>query len=132
KKGSATIPLDGTPEFGAFDETAGRIYCNIEDKSEVSVIDTLKHQVIATWPLSPGEEPSGIALDVAHHRLFATCKKLMVMLDTQSGRVIATLPIANGADGCVFDDATHLVFASCGEGLTTIAKEEEPDRLTLV
>jgi YVTN family beta-propeller protein len=128
----ATIPLDGNPEFGAADEAAGRIYCNIEDKSEVAVIDTAKHQVVGTWPLAPGQEPSGIALDAAHHRLFATCKKLMVMLDTESGKVMATLPIAAGADGCVFDDGSQLVFASCGEGLTTIAKEEGPDHLTLV
>ena len=44
------------------DETAGRVYCNIEDKSEVVVIDTAKHEVVAHWPLAPGEEPSGIAL----------------------------------------------------------------------
>jgi YVTN family beta-propeller protein len=131
-KVTATIPLDGTPEFGVSDDGAGRIYCNIEDKGEVAVIDTTKHQVITNWPLAPGEEPSGIALDAAHHRLFATCKKLMVMLDTESGKVMSTLPIGSGADGCVFDDSTQLVFASCGEGLTTIAKEETPDRLRLV
>ena len=56
----------------------------------------------------------------------------MVMLDTESGKVMATLPIGAGADGCAFDDATHLVFASCGEGLTIIAKQENRDRLTLV
>src|SRR5436305_6788120 len=70
---AATIPLDGNPEFAAVDENAGRIYCNIEDKSEVAVIDTTKHEVAANWPLAPGEEPSGIALDAAHHRLFSGC-----------------------------------------------------------
>ncbi|HEY4284874.1 MAG TPA: hypothetical protein VGM62_17560 [Chthoniobacterales bacterium] len=128
----ATIPLNGTPEFGVCDATANRIYCNIEDKSEVAVIDTTKHQVIANWPLAPGEEPSGIALDAAHHRLFSTCRKVMTMVDTDSGKVLATTPIGNGADGCAFDDTTHLVFASCGEGVTTIAKEEGSDQLTLV
>jgi YVTN family beta-propeller protein len=130
-KVTATIPLDGIPEFGVSDDGAGRIYCNIEDKSEVAVIDTTRHQVITNWSLAPGEEPTGIALDAAHHRLFATCKKLMVMVDTQSGKVVGTIPIGSGADGCVFDDSTQLVFASCGEGLTTIAKEEAPDRLSL-
>ena len=131
-KVTATIPLDGNPEFGVWDEAAGRIYCNIEDKNEVAVIDTAKHQVIATWPVAPGEEPSGIALDAAHHRLFATCTKLMVMLDTESGKVTGTLPIGAGADGCAFDNAMQLAFASCGEGVTTIAKEKRPDQLTLV
>jgi YVTN family beta-propeller protein len=128
----ATISLDGHPEFAVADDTAGRIYCNIEDKNEVAVIDTAKHQVIANWPIAPGEEPTGIALDTAHHRLFATCKKLMVMLDTESGKAVATLPIGNGADGCAFDDVTQLVFASCGEGVTIIAKVDGQNRLALV
>ena len=128
----ATIPLGGNPEFAVWDEGAGRIYCNIEDKNEVAVIDTANHNVLATWSLAPGEEPTGIAFDARRHHLFATCKKLLVMLDTQSGKVAATLPIANGADGCAFDDATQLVFASCGEGLTTVAKEGDAGQLTLI
>ena len=129
----ATIELGDSPEFAAVDEAAGRIYCNIEDKSEVAVIDTSKHQVIARWPLAPGEEPSGIALDARHHRLFAGChNKMMVMLDTESGRVISTVPIGAGVDGCAFDDSSQLAFASCGDGTTTIAKEEAPNKLTVV
>ncbi len=110
----ATIPLDGGPEFAVADPNAGRIYCNIEDKSEVAVIDTAKHEVIARWTLTPGEGPSGIALDAAHHRLFAGChNKMMVMLDTETGKVIASVPIGAGVDGCAFDKATQLAFASC-------------------
>src|SRR5438477_2286915 len=130
---SATISLGGSPEFAAVDEKAGRIYCNIEDRSEVAVIDSAKHQVVARWPIAPGEEPSGIALDAAHHRLFATChNKMMVMLDTETGKVVANVPIGAGVDGCAFDDASQLPFASRGDGTTTIAKEETPQKLTVV
>src|SRR6516164_4412486 len=130
---SATIPLGGTPEFAAVDEKAGRIYCNIEDKSEVAVIDAEKHEVVADWPLAPGEGPSGIALDAAHHRLFSGChNKMMTMLNTETGKVIGNVPIGAGVDGCAFDDAAQLAFASCGDGTTTIAKEETPDKLTVV
>ena len=129
----STIPLGGNPEFGAADSAAGRVYCNLEDKSEVAVIDTAKHEVVARWPLAPGEEPTGIALDAAHHRLFVVChNKMMAMLDTVTGRVIGTVPIGAGVDGAAFDDATLLAFASCGEGTTTIAKEETPENLTVV
>ena len=129
----ATISLGGSPEFGAVDSTAGRVYCNIEDKSEVEVIDTAKREVIARWPLEPGEEPTGISLDVAHHRLFATChNKMLAMVDTTTGKVLATVPIGAGVDGCAFDDATELVFASCGEGTTTIAKEETPEKMSIL
>jgi len=130
---SATIPLGGNPEFAAVDEVAGRVYCNIEDKSEVAVIDVDKHEVIAHWSLAPGEEPSGIALDARHHRLFSGChNKTMVMLDTESGKVVGSVPIGAGVDGCAFDDTTQLAFASCGDGTTTIVKEEAPNKLTVV
>ncbi len=129
----ATIPLGGGPEFAVADKIAGRVYCNIEDKSEVAVIDAAKHEVVARWSVAPGTEPSGIALDAAHHRLFATChNKLMAMLDTETGKVVATVPIGAGVDGCAFDDSTQLAFASCGDGTTTIAKEETPEKLTVV
>jgi YVTN family beta-propeller protein len=128
-----TIPLGGSPEFAAVDSAAGRVYCNLEDKSEVVVIDTAKHEVAARWPVSPGEEPSGIACDAAHHRLFVGChNKMMAMLDTDTGKLVATVPIGAGVDGCAFDDATQLAFASCGDGTTTIAKEEAPQKLTVV
>ena len=129
----ATIQLEGNPEFAAVDENAGRIYVNLEDKSEVAVIDAAKHAVVANWPLSPGEEPTGIALDPTHHRLFSAChNKMMVMVDTDTGKVITNVPICAGTDGAAFDDATQLAFASCGDGTTTIAKEETPDKLTVV
>jgi YVTN family beta-propeller protein len=130
---SATIQLGGTPEFAAVDEKAGRVYCNIEDKSEVAVIDANKHEVVAHWSLAPGEGPSGIALDARHHRLFSGChNKLMTMLDTETGKVIATVPIGAGVDGCAFDDSMQLAFASCGDGTLTIAREEGPDKLTVL
>ena len=130
---SATIPLGGNPEFAAVDENAGRVYCNIEDKSEVAVIDADKHAVVAHWSLAPGEEPSGIALDATHHRLFSGChNKMMVMLDTESGKVVDTVPIGAGVDGCAFDDERRIAFASCGDGTTTIAREVAPTKLTVI
>jgi YVTN family beta-propeller protein len=130
---SVTIQLEGSPEFAAVDEKAGRIYCNIEDKSEVAVIDANKHEVVAHWSLAPGENPSGIALDARHHRLFSGChNKVMTMLDTESGKVISTVPIGAGVDGCAFDDSTQFVFASCGDGTITIAKEEAPNKLSVL
>jgi len=129
----STIALGGSPEFAVADGAAGRVYCNIEDKCEVAVIDTAKHQVVARWPLAPGTEPTGMAFDRAHHRLFVGCSdKLMTMLDTETGKVVATVPIGAGVDACAFDDSTQLAFASCGDGTTTIAKEETPEKLTVV
>jgi YVTN family beta-propeller protein len=117
----ATIPLGGKPEFA---QTEGdRVFCNIEDKNEIAVIDSKTHSVTARWPLGPGEEPTGMAIDPAHHRLFVGChNKLLLMVDNLAGKVIASAPIGTGVDACTFDDANQLVFASCGDGTTTIAK----------
>ena len=132
-KSVATISLDGNPEFAVVDPDTGRVYVNIEDKSEVVVIEGASHNIVARWPLAPGEEPTGIALDTKDRRLFAAChNKMMTMLDTESGKVVATAPICAGTDGAAFDDASRLAFASCGDGTTTIAKEEAPDKLTVI
>jgi DNA-binding beta-propeller fold protein YncE len=117
----ATIPLEGKPEFAQ--AQGERVFCNIEDKNEVAVIDTKTHSVIARWPLAPGEEPTGMAIDPTHHCLFVGChNKLLLMIDNLTGKVIATAPIGVGVDACAVDDANQLVFASCGDGTTTIAK----------
>ena len=129
----ATIPLGGKPEFAEADPAAGRVFDNLEDKSEVAVIDTQTHSVTNRWPIAPGEEASGIAIDVKNHRLFLGCgNKLMVMMDSTDGKVLASAPIGQGVDGSAFDPGTQLAFASCGDGTTTIAKEEAPDKLTVV
>ncbi|NJD18394.1 MAG: YncE family protein [Gemmatimonadetes bacterium] len=129
----ATIPLSGKPEFAVYDPAAGRVYNNIEDKSEVAVIDVATHQVVASWPIAPGEEASGLAIDLAHHRLFAVCgNSLMVMLDSSTGAVVGSIPIGDGSDAARFDPATQLAFSSNGAGTVTVAHLDAPDRLTVV
>ena len=119
----ATIPLPGKPEFAVFDEKAGRIYNNIEDTSQLVVIDTATHAVVATWPIAPGEEASGLALDPASHRLFVGCgNELMLMVDATSGEVLASVPIGPGVDASAFDPGTGLAFASSSDGTLTVAR----------
>jgi hypothetical protein len=129
----ATIPLEGKPEFPAADPKAGRVYDNLEDKSEVVAIDIKAHKVVNRWPVAPGEEPSGMAFDAKHHRLFLGCgNKKMVMMDSTNGKVVADVPIGDGVDANAFDPGTQLAFASCGDGTVTIAHEDGPDKLTVV
>ena len=112
----ATIPLGGKPEFGAADPGLGKVFDNLEDKSEVVVIDTQTHKVGSRWPVAPGEEPSGLAIDAAHHRLFIGCgNQKMLMMDAASGKILAEVPIGKGVDATAFDPGTGLAFASCGD-----------------
>ncbi|MGA2787139.1 MAG: YncE family protein [Verrucomicrobiota bacterium] len=130
----ATIPLGGKPEFAQADPAAGRVYNNLEDKNEVAVIDTKSHKVVTNWPIAPGEEASGMAIDLKNHRLFLGCggSKTMVMMDSTTGKVIASVPIGEGVDANAFDPGTGFAFASCGDGTVTIAHEDTPDKLTVV
>jgi DNA-binding beta-propeller fold protein YncE len=129
----ATIPLPGKPEFAVFDETAGRIYNNIEDTSQLVAIDPATHAVVATWPIAPGEEASGLALDPERHRLFVGCSnERMLMLDASNGKVIASVPIGAGVDANAYDPGTGLAFASSSDGTLTVARPEGRDTLSVV
>ena len=128
----ATIPLGGKPEFAQADSKAGLVFNNLEDKNEVVVIDTKTHTVKDRWPIAPGEEASGLAFDQKNHRLFLGCgNKMMAMMDSTSGKVLATVPIGDGVDANAFDPVLQLAFASCGDGTVTIA-HEDGDKLTVV
>lgn len=128
----ATLPLDGKPEFGVADGK-GMVYVNIEDKSEVTVIDAKKAEVVKSWPLAPCEEPSGLAMDQKHRRLFAGChNRMMVVVDADSGKVIATPAIGQGVDANAFDPDLQLAFSSNGDGTLTVVHEDSPDKFSVV
>ena len=132
EKEIAVIPLDGRPEFAAVDGV-GRVYVNIESKSELSEIDAAKAAVTKTWSLAPCESPSGLAMDTAHRRLFSGCdNKLMAVSDPDAGKVVATFPIGDGVDATGFDPGLGLAFSSNGEGTVTVAHEDSPDKYTVI
>ena len=127
-----TVALGGKPEF-AVSDGHGRMYVNLEDKAELAVIDEKALKVTATWPLESCEEPTGLAFDSAHHRLFSVCQnKKMIVTDSSDGHRVASVAIGDGPDGAVFDDARGLVFSSNGEGTLTIVHEDDPEHFSVV
>jgi DNA-binding beta-propeller fold protein YncE len=123
-----SIPLGGKPETAQADGE-GRVYVNIEDKNRIAVIDSKALKVLATWPVAPCEDPAGMAIDVIHKRLFVGCRnRLMAVVDYTSGKVVGTVPIGSGVDANRFDPQTGLAFASCGEGVIVVAREEAPNK----
>jgi len=128
----ATIPLSGKPEFSQTDGK-GKIYVNIEDKSLITIINSVTMKVEKEWSIAPGEEPSGLALDNENHRLFSVCgNKMMVISDAIAGKVIANVPIGDGCDGVAFDPATKRIFASNGEGKMTVVQQVSADEYKVV
>ncbi len=126
-----TIDVGAKPEFAVADGR-GTVFVNLEDTSMLAAIDAKTLEVKARWPLAPGEEPTGLAMDVEHRRLFSVCGNgLMVISDADAGRVVATAPIGRGVDGAAFDPATGDAFASAGEGLLTVVHEDTPGTFTV-
>ena len=127
-----TIPLGGKPEFAAADGR-GTVFVNIEDLSRVAVIDSKALSVKAKWPLAPCEEPSGMAMDIEHRRLFIGChNKIMAVVDADSGKIVATPAIGKGVDANKFDPGTGLAFSSNGDGTLTVVHEDSPSKYTVI
>jgi DNA-binding beta-propeller fold protein YncE len=129
---AGTIPLGGKPEFAASDGLGG-VFVNIEDKNEVVAIDSNTLKVASRWPTAPCQEPSGMAIDAKTSRLFVGChNKMIAVMDTKTGKVVATPAIGSHVDANRFDAGTNLVFSSNGDGTLTVIHEDSPDKYTVL
>ena len=127
-----TIKLAGKPEFAVTD-LKGRIFVNIEDGNSISVINVKTLKVEQTWPVTPGESPSGLAIDLKNHRLFSVCEnKLIVVLNSETGKIVTTLKIGKGVDGVSFDPGLNRAYSSNGEGTMTVVQEKDADTFTVL
>jgi DNA-binding beta-propeller fold protein YncE len=131
-KPAADIPLGGAPEFLASDG-AGSLYVNINDKNEIVRIDTATNTITARWPTAPCESPTGLAIDPATRRLFSSCHSgVAVVLDADTGRLVATLPIGKGTDAAAFDPEKKRFFSSNSDGTLTVVAENSADSFSVL
>ncbi len=128
-----SIPLGGGPEFAVADGK-GMVYDNIEDKNEVVAIDSSTLTVKTRWPVAPAGQPTSLAMDREHRRLFAAGRnpQKLVILDADNGKVIQSFPISAGADANVYEPETGLIFVSTREGMIHIFHEDAPDKYSEV
>ena len=90
-------------------------------------------KVIPTWPIAPGESPSGLSIDRKNKRLFAGCdNKMLIVLNAENGKVVSTPAIGNGCDGTAFDPELKYVYSSNGDGTLTVIKEISKDKFEVV
>jgi YVTN family beta-propeller protein len=124
----ATIAFAGNPELGVSDGH-GHVFVNIEDKGELVEIDSKTMQAVHTWELTGCEEPTGLAMDVAHARLFSVCQnRTMVITDAGSGRQVARVAIDDGPDGAEFDAQAQSAFSANGKsGTLTVVHEDDAE-----
>ncbi len=125
------VTLDGGPEV-AVSDGKGHLYDNLETKSMVLKMDPKTLKVLKSWPLAPGESPSGLSMDFKNNRLFSGCHNhLLVAMNAKNGKVIQTLPIGDHVDGTAFDPSAGNVFSSNGDGTLTVIHEDSPNKYSV-
>jgi YVTN family beta-propeller protein len=105
----------------------GKLFVNGEEKSELVRIDTKTNKVDARWPIADCRRPHGLAMDTEHRRLFPSCvNDVLLVVDADSGTVIAKLPIGSGTDAAAYDPRRHLVFSSNGhDGTLSVIRQND-------
>ena len=125
-----TVKLAGKPEEAIVD--GGNMWVNIEDKSVIQQFDIKTYAIKGSYPLAPCEGPSAMAFDAAHHRIFVACDKVMVVVNSDNGKVVASPPIGGDPDGNGYDPETGMAFASCRDGFVSVIRQDSADKYTNV
>jgi DNA-binding beta-propeller fold protein YncE len=128
----ATIEVGGELEFAVEQASKGLVFVNVEDQGCVAEIDAKKHALVAKHPLAPAKDPTGLAIDEKNGILFCGCDKQLAIVEAATGKILATPAIGEGCDAVAFDAQRGLVYASCGDGTTTVVREVDPTTFEIV
>jgi DNA-binding beta-propeller fold protein YncE len=124
----------GNIEAMAVEHGGSILYVNLRDKNEIGLIDRSSRALKSTWQLAKVAHNTPMVLDEANHRLFVAGRKpgLFAVLDTTSGKEIATLPAAEGVDDMSFDPATKRIYLACAEGIVNVYEQVDADHYVAV
>jgi len=129
----ATVELEDTSPEGAAADGHGRIFVNNEGKDTIQVIDAQSWKATASWPLAPCEGPTGIAYDKASNRIFCGCNHRSVVVNPDTGKVVASIENGTRVDALGWDPSTKLIYIpNGGEGNVTVVHQEGPDTYSVV
>jgi len=123
------VELAGHPESFQLERSGTRVFVNVPTVNQIAVIDRTAMTVIATWPVTTAKSNFPMALDEANHRLFVGCRlpSKLIVLDTDSGAVVAKIDISSDADDLFYDAKRHRIYAVCGEGKVDIIDQTDAD-----
>ena len=112
-----------------------RIFINVPQSNSIEVVDDIQKRIVSKiWPITNAQNNFPMALDEANHRLFVGTRdppKLLVF-DTNSGKVISVLDIANDADDIFYDAAKKRIYISCGEGFVNVLQQQDADHYNTI
>jgi DNA-binding beta-propeller fold protein YncE len=129
----ATVELEDNAPEGAAADGKGHIFVNNESKNTIQVIDVKTWKATASWPLDPCKGPTGIAYDKASNRIFSGCSNTSVVLDANTGKVVATIKNGTRVDALGWDPAKKLIYIpNGGEGNVTVVHQDSPDKYSVV
>lgn len=122
------IPLAAFPKQFELELNGPRIFVNVPSANHVAVLNRNTRQVVATWPIEGAKGNVPMGYDPAHHRLMVGCESgVWQVIDTDSGKLVATLPIAPEPDGVHYDTQRRLIYVSCGEGEVDVIRQIDAD-----
>jgi DNA-binding beta-propeller fold protein YncE len=129
----ATVELEDNSPEGAAADGKGHIFVNNESKNTIQVIDVKTWKATASWPLAPCDGPTGIAYDKATNRIFSGCSKNSVVVDADTGKVVATINNGTRVDALGWDPAKKLIYIpNGGEGNVTVVHQDSADKYSVV
>ncbi len=125
----ADIKLNASAESFQFEKGRPLLYLVTPSPSQLLVIDTQKNAVKTTYPIKSAEAGHALALDEANHRVFLGCRKepMLVVVDTETGKEVTTVPLPPGNDDVFYDAQRKLLFASCGDGSLVVIEQQGAD-----
>jgi len=123
-----SIKLSAHPEAFQLEKKGNRIFVNVPDSRHVAVVDRDKGEVIASWKTDLAFANFPMALDEANHRLFVGCRlpSNLVVLNIDSGDVVAKVNISSDADDVFYDSKRHRIYAICGAGKIDVIEQSDP------
>lgn len=130
----ADIALEGHPESFQLEPQGRRIFVNVPAARHIAIVDWKQKSVVAKWSLPHQQANFPMALDAAHHRLLVGCRQpaKMVVIDTQSGKLVVTLACAGDADDLFYDVAGKRIYVSGGAGEISVFQQAAPDSYQLL
>jgi len=128
------IALPAKPQGFSVEQKGDRIFANSPALNEVAVVDRKKRTLVGTWPMGDVHGNYPMALDEARHRLFIGARQPaeLVILDTDSGKVVAKIGIHRDTDDLFYDSKDQRIYVSCGEGFVDVIRQRDANHYQTV